>query len=84
MTRMRHAWSQHKDAPRTLGILMAAVAAVFIIGIVVAFNSARNGDLAQNRTPATSAQAPAPATPETTGSGNVNRPALATPQNTRP
>jgi hypothetical protein len=82
---MRQAWSQHKDAPRTLAILMAAIAALFVIGIVVAFNNARNGDFAQNPPPAMSAQAPTPAAPpETTGSGNVNRPALPTPQNTRP
>ena len=83
--RLRQVWRQHKDTPRTLGIAMAAIAMLFILGIVTAFNSARVGSMAQNP-PAATASAPAsPRTPpETTGSGSVNQPAPATPENTRP
>lgn len=84
----RQAWRQRKDSPMTLGIAMAAIAIVFIIGIVTAFNNARLDSIAHNAPPAQTAQAPATkapqAKPETTGSGTVTRPARPASQNTQP
>ena len=80
------AWWRHKDSQVTFGIAMAAVAVLFIVGIVSAFNNARLDSMARNP-PVATASAPAASTAppaETTGSGNVNRPALPAPQNTRP
>ena len=70
----------------TLAIAMAAIAVVFIIGIVTAFNNAQLDSMAHTAPPAQTAQAPnmPAAPPETTGSGTVTRPARPTPQNTQP
>lgn len=81
----RNTWKQYKDAPATLAIAMAAIAIVFIIGIVTAFDNARLDSIAHQEPPVQTAHAPnattVPAPPATTGSGIRNQPA---PQNTKP
>lgn len=59
---------KHAESSTMLAILMAGIAALFIIGIATAFNYAANQDPANG----IGAQAPAaaPAAPETTGSGS--------------
>jgi hypothetical protein len=84
--RIRQAWQRRKDAPGTLGIAMAAVAVLFVIGIVTAFNNARTESAAKNP-PVTTAShnaTPSRPQPETTGTGTVNQPALPSPRNEKP
>lgn len=81
--RLRYVWRKNKDAPATLGIAMAAIAMLFIVGIIVAFNNARLDSMASQQQPAATASAPQPQ-PETTSTSRTEQPALPTPGNTKP
>lgn len=71
--RLQQARQQHKDDSSMLAIIMAGIAALFILGIVVAYNYAGTTMSAAN-----SPTTPSTSTPSTTGSGSTT-PAPATP-----
>ena len=74
---------KHKDSNTMLAIIMAGIAALFIVAIVAAYNYAANTNVAGNPDQAPSASAPpaagirAPA--ETTGAGGAERPVEVAP-----
>jgi hypothetical protein len=71
---------KHEESNTMLAIVMAGIAALFIVAIVVAYNYASSSHLAQNANPPASASAPATrAAPETTGSGSSEKPQQAVP-----
>ena len=71
---------KHQESNTMLAIVMAGIAALFLVGIVVVYNYAASTDTAQNANPPASASAPATrSAPETTGSGNSERPQQAVP-----
>jgi hypothetical protein len=90
--RLQHAWRRHEESSTMLAILMAGIAAIFILGIVAAFNYAAHTNSAEDEQPAATATAtapaaPAPATtgstrppPSTTGSGSAARGGGAVPR----
>jgi hypothetical protein len=59
----------HRNEDTAFAVIMAGVSALFIVGVVSAFNYAST-DIVENRPAVTAQRAPA----ETTGAGGGNRP----------
>ena len=76
---------KHEESNTMLAILMAGIAALFLVGIVAAYNYAANTNIVENPSPPATANAPAKTGPgartpaETTGSGSTKRPQQAVP-----
>lgn len=71
---------KHQESSTMLAIIMAGIAALFIIGIIAAYNYASSTATVERAGPQPTTTAPATrSAPETTGSGNSERPKQAVP-----
>ena len=70
---------KHKDSNTILAIVMAGIAALFVIAIIAAYNYASNTNVAGNPTPSTPPAAGIRAPAETTGSGGTEQPTEVAP-----